>query len=172
MPAESALVPKYCLHRPSGRAYIRIHGRVIYIGEYGAAESKAEYGRHVAELSSSPTTANSLSPSSSLAVVELCAAYLDFADGYCRNDGQPTRSIEEARAAIRILTRLYGKLPVADFGPPRLLAIQASLANGGNARTYVNKLIEYIKRIFRWGVSRQIVPPNIHTSLATVDGLS
>jgi len=33
-------------------------------------------------------------------------------------------------------------------------------------------LVGYIKRIFKWGVSRQIVPPNIHTSLTTVEGHS
>ena len=27
---RSSLVPKYCLHKPSGRAYVRIHGKVIY----------------------------------------------------------------------------------------------------------------------------------------------
>ena len=101
----------------------------------------------------------------------LCAAYLDFADGYYRKDGQPTRSIEEACTAIRILTKLYGQIPVADFGPLRLLAIQASLADNGNARNYVNKLVGYIKRILKWGVSRQMVPSSVHTSLSTVEGL-
>jgi hypothetical protein len=50
MPARSALVPKYCLHKPSGRAYVRIHGKVTYCGDYGSAKSKQEYGRLVAEL--------------------------------------------------------------------------------------------------------------------------
>jgi hypothetical protein len=50
MPAARSLVPKYCLHKPSGRAYIRIRGRVRYIGEHGTAESLETYGRLVAEL--------------------------------------------------------------------------------------------------------------------------
>ena len=56
MPARSALVPKYCLHKPSGRAYVRIHGKVIYCGGYGTAKSKQEYGRLVAELAASSPT--------------------------------------------------------------------------------------------------------------------
>jgi integrase len=143
---------------------------VVYVGQYGSAASKQEYGRLVAELAAQPSIELPTIRGSDLTVVELCAAYLDFADGYYRKDGQPTRSIEEARAAIRILNRLYGQIPVADFGPLRLLAIQANLA-AEHARNYVNKLVGYIKRIFKWGVSRQLVPPSVHTSLSTVEGL-
>ena len=50
MPARKALVPKYCLHKPSGRAYVRIRGKVVYVGQYGTDESKAEYGRLVTEF--------------------------------------------------------------------------------------------------------------------------
>jgi len=50
------------------------------------------------------------------------------------------------------------------------LAIQATLTDN-HARGYVNKLVGCIKRIFKWGVSRQMVPPSVHTSLSTVEGL-
>ena len=54
MTARSALVPKYCLHKPSGRAYVRIRGKVVYIGAYGSAESQQEYGRLIAEFAVNP----------------------------------------------------------------------------------------------------------------------
>ena len=54
MPARKALVPKYCLHKPSGRAYVRIRGKVVYVGQYGTDESKAEYGRLVTEFAVAP----------------------------------------------------------------------------------------------------------------------
>ena len=56
MSARSSFVPKYCLHKPSGRAYVRMHVKVVYVGEYGSAESKQEYGRLVAELATNPAT--------------------------------------------------------------------------------------------------------------------
>jgi hypothetical protein len=43
-------VPKYCLHKPSGRAYARIRGRVRYVAEHGSPESLEAYGRLIAEL--------------------------------------------------------------------------------------------------------------------------
>ena len=54
MPAAKAKAPKYCLHKPSGRAYIRIRGRVRYIGEHGTQESLETYGRLVAEIAAQP----------------------------------------------------------------------------------------------------------------------
>jgi len=164
-------VPKYRHHKGTGQAFVQVKGRRHYLGKWSTPQSKERYAAFVVELAASPS--KSLPAPTiplSLTVVELCAACLDFADCYYRKDGQPTRSIEEARAAIRILNKLYGQMPVADFGPLRLLAIQAALANE-HARNYVNKLVGYIKRIFKWGVSRQIVAPDVHTSLATVDGL-
>ncbi len=170
MPARSCLVPKYCFHRPSGRAYVRIHGRVVYCGKFGTAKSKMEYARLVAELAASGNCQSSATPTSDLTVVELCAAYLDYSVGYYKKNGLPTRSVEEIKAAIRILTTLYGQTPATDFGPLRLLAVQAALAQK-NARSYVNKLVGYVKRIFKYGVSRQLLPPSVHTALTTVDGL-
>ncbi len=171
MPAKSAFVPKYCLHKPSGKAYVRIHGKVIYTGDYGTAESKAEYGRLISELAASNGAAVSDAPTSALTIVELCATYLDFARGYYQKDGLPTRTIQGILAAIRTLKNLYGKTLVAEFGPLALLAIQTKLATDQLSRGYVNKQVSYIKRIFKWGVSRSLVPPTVYTALATVEGL-
>jgi integrase len=110
-------------------------------------------------------------PASAITVVELCAAYWDFAQGYYRRNDKPTRTIQGVRATIRILNNLYGQSPVTDFGPMRLLAIQTKLAGDGLSRNYVNKLTSYIKRVFKWGVSRQLVSPHVYTALSTVVGL-
>ena len=66
MPGKSAFVPKYCLHKPSGRAYVRIRGKVIYVGDYGTAESKQEYGRRVAELAASSDSALLTAPATGI----------------------------------------------------------------------------------------------------------
>ena len=70
MPARSAPAPKYCLHKPSGRAYVRIRGKVVYVGDYGSADSKQEYGRLVAELAVQPTAALPTARASDLTVVD------------------------------------------------------------------------------------------------------
>lgn len=40
-----------------------------------------------------------------------------------------------------------------------------------HARTYANKLIGYIRRIFKWAVARQLVLPVMHVGLSAVEGL-
>src|SRR5690606_25675955 len=41
--------PKYCLHKPKNQAYVRLDGRMIYLGIYGSSESYAAYTRGLAE---------------------------------------------------------------------------------------------------------------------------
>ncbi|MEN6558486.1 MAG: site-specific integrase [Thermoguttaceae bacterium] len=171
MPSKPGFVPAYCLHKPSGRAYVRIHGKVVYCGDYGTAKSKAEYGRLVAEFSASSGCTVSEVPVSGLTVVELVAAYLDYARCYYQKNGKPTRSLENVKLAMRPIKTLYGREPVATFSPLALLVIQKTLADEGCTRSYVNKRVGMIKRMFKWGVSRTLVPPVVYTALATVEGL-
>jgi len=47
--AKSARIPKYCLHKPTGCAYVRVRGRMIYPGKWGSPESREKYGRAIAK---------------------------------------------------------------------------------------------------------------------------
>ena len=133
MPARSAFVPKYCLHKPSGRAYIRIRGKVVYVGQYGTADSKREYGRLVAELA-----VRSALPlphaDAQITVTELCAAYWDFAQRYYCKNGRSTSQVHIIRQALRTLRELYGHTPATDFGPLALQAVQSQLIERDLAR--------------------------------------
>jgi hypothetical protein len=44
------------------------------------------------------------------------------------------------KTAIRVLTGTYGRMPVVDFGPLRLLAIQATLAGSGTGRRWCERI--------------------------------
>ena len=41
----------------------------------------------------------------------------------------------------------------------------------GNSRKYINKNIGRIRRMFKWGVAKQLVPVTSYQALLTVDGL-
>ena len=162
-------VPGYCLHRPSGRAYVRIAGRCHYLGAHGSPESLAAYGRMLAELAVAPAAPPSTA--AEITVVELAAAYLDFAEGYYVKNGVPTPTIEQVKLAIRALTASYGRTTAVEFGPLGLLAIQKELATSHRSRSYVNATVATIKRIFKWATSRELVPGTVYQALATVEGL-
>jgi integrase len=170
-----SVLPKYRHHKGTGQAFAQIKGRRHYLGKWNTQASKERYAAFVAELAVSPDVvvaqkaANSRLPA--ITVVELAAAYLDFAQGYYRKNGQITRSLDNIKRAIRLVKDLYGREPVAEFSPLRLLALQQNLATAGCTRSYVNKQVGAIKRMFKWGVSRELVPAQVHTALATVEGL-
>ncbi len=120
--AKKAKVPKYCLLKPRGLAYVRIRGRVRYLGKYESPESREAYGRLVAELATQPD----LSPAASipgnvagLTVVELADAYWAFCKGYYRKkDGTPSGWLDHIHLVLHThLAGLYGRTPAADFGP-------------------------------------------------------
>jgi integrase len=170
MPARSALVPQYCLHKPSGRAYVRIHGKVVYVGEYGSADSKQEYGLLIAELAVTPIPLPR--EGSQITVTEVCAAYWTFAEGYYTKGGQPTSTLEGIRRSLQFLRRLYGATPANEFGPVALKAVRGQMLGSGLLnRTTINKRIDIIRRMFKWGVAEEIVAPTVYQGLQAVAGL-
>jgi len=170
----SGRIPKYRLHKGSGQAFVQVVGRRCYLGKWGTPQSKERYARFIAELAAKPAPAAPAKAPQAVAgltIIELGAAYLDYASGYYQKHGRSTRTVDQVRLAIRAIRDLYGRTPAEHFGPLNLLAIQQSLVQNGASRGYVNKQIDQIKRMFKWGVSRQLVPASIYTALATVEGL-
>jgi integrase len=173
MPARSAFIPKYCLHKPSGRAYVRICGKVIYVGDFGTAESKQEYGRLVAELAASSGSALPIAPATGITVVELADAYWQFAQGYYRKkDGTPSGWLRHIHLVLhKHLAGLYGHTHATDFGPKAFKAIRQTLIDAGHSRQYINKLMPVIVRAFKWAAAEEIVSAEVYHSLQTVEGL-
>ena len=104
-------------------------------------------------------------------MVELCAAYLDYAEGYYRKNGKPSTHMPRLKAAIRTIRDLYGSTPAESFGPLAIRAIQQKMVATGAARRYINQHTDHIKRMFKWGVSIELLPPTVYQAIATVPGL-
>jgi integrase len=66
---------------------------------------------------------------------------------------------------------LYGLQPVKDFGPLKLKAIRLKMIEDDLCRTTVNKHIDTIKRMFKWGTENEVVPATVHHGLQAVAGL-
>jgi integrase len=168
---KSAHVPAYKLHKPSGQARVIIRGRQHYLGPYGSEESREKYGRLIAELAAGGRPDQAHDPGAKLLVVELVARYWDFAQGYYRKDGRPSAHLDAVRRNLRLLRQLYAHTPAGDFGPLALRAIQQKLIGERKCRTYINATCDIIRRVFKWGVSQELIPPSIYQALATVPGL-
>ncbi|MCX7424388.1 MAG: site-specific integrase [Planctomycetia bacterium] len=171
--SNSTPVPKYRHHKGSGQSFVQVAGKRHYLGKWNTPASKERYSRFVAELASSPTATPppTAQDASTITVVEVAAAYLDHAERYYQKDGRPSGHLPPLRAALRILRQLYGSVPAADFGPLALRALQQKMVADGAARSYINQHTGQTKRLFKWAVSVELLPPSVYHALVTVPGL-
>ena len=173
-PQSNARVPKYRLHKTWGLGVVRINGKDIYLGKYGTPESHAEYRRLVAEwLSSGGLVVQGVAstPDSThgiFSVNELVLSYLRFAKTYYVKNGRPTGEVRNLKDAVRPLVASHGQVSVTDFGPLSLKAVRESMIASDLSRGVVNERVNRIRRVFKWGVENQIVPPSVLHGLQSV----
>ena len=172
MPRLAQSVPKYRKHKASGQAFVELNGQRQYLGPHGSRTSRDEYDRLIGEWLQNGRTAKSTNAESgALLVVELIAGYLNFAKSYYRKGGQLTSEYAAILHAVLPLKQLYGRKRVDEFGPIALQAVMARMVANGWARTTVNRQVRRIKRLFKWGVSQELIPASIYHALSTVSGL-
>lgn len=170
MSSKTVSVPRYRHHKGSGQAFVQVNGRRHYLGKWDTPQSKERYAAYVAELAVCPTPLPLTTPASAITVIEL-AAYLDFAEGYYQKLGKPTTHLPQLKAAIRAVRDLYGYTEAAKFGPLALRAIQQKMVGTGASRRYINQHVGHIKRMFKWGVSVELLTPSVYQAIATIPGL-
>jgi integrase len=172
-PSSLPRIPAYGLHRPTGQARVILNGRHVYLGRYGSPDSWEKYHRLVAEQFARPFASSTLASAqgSELTIIELIAAYWRFAENYYVKDGSPTDHLHLVRRALGLLRQLYGHQRAISFGPRCLHAIQEKLVSEGKARTHINGLCGVIRRAFKWAVSQELLPVQVHQALTTVSGL-
>ena len=167
-------VPAYRLHKPSGQARVIVGGEHIYLGRYGSAESREKYARIIAESTTGqvgvkPTNNGGDLPK--LSINELILTYWRFAETYYSKDGEPTKELACMREALRPLRTLYGNTPAAEFGPKGLKAVRQYMVSQSLSRGLINRRVGRIKRVFKWAVAEELIPPSVHHALQAVTGL-
>jgi integrase len=175
MPKLNGRVPKYSLHKASGRAIVTLSGTDHYLGEYDSPESKVAYDRVIAEWLANGRRHQQPMPlagSPSNTINELIAAYWEYAQSYYRKpDGTPTQEIETLRQALKPFILLYGETKISDFGPLALKAVREAMILKKWCRTHINKQISRLKSMFRWGTEQEIVAGGVFHALLAIKGL-
>ena len=169
-------LPSYCRHRASGQAYIKVRGKVIYLGVYGSEASQAAYSAAIAavlagrEIPRLRQGTDGHSPTS-LTIRELCDRFTAHAAKTYLKGGKPTSEVTIVSVACKRLTKMIGDHPASSFGPLTLKAFRETLVADGLARSTVNALVSRIRRAFRWAAGEELIPASVPHALATVDGL-
>jgi integrase len=66
---------------------------------------------------------------------------------------------------------LHGSSPVVSFGPLALKSVRNEMIRAANGRSKINRRVGRIVRMFKWGVSEELIPAGIYEALRTVAGL-
>jgi integrase len=173
MPKLNHQNPSYRKHRASGQAIVTIGGRDIYLGPYGTKASKAEYDRIVSEwLANGRRPAGPAANAVALTVAEVVDRFWIHAQEYYRHaDGTPTSEVVCFKHPLKILIRLYGQTLATDFGPLALEAVRNTMMTAGWRRKSINNHVIRVRHVFKWAVSKELVPAYVHHGLVTVPPL-
>lgn len=172
MPRLVRKIPRYSKHRASGQAVVTLSGQDLYLGPHGTKASKLEYDRVVAEwLARGRRPLNrGEDESDGIAVVELLAAYKQFAEEYYRKNGKETSEVNAVLTCAKVVKQMYGRDAAHDFGPLKLQAVQRAMIRLRWGRSSINKHTGRIVRMFRWGVKQELEADVAH-ALREVGGL-
>jgi integrase len=168
MPKWGKRVPVPRLHKASGQARIKVDGREVWLGKFGSAEARRRYAeflaKRTAELAAGPTMEPERPATVSVAILR----FWKWAEAHYRHpDGTPTREADNIRDALRPLRRMFGDLPLGEFGPAKLRAVRDAMVESGISRRTVNARIGRIRRFVRWCVGMELASP----ALAAVEPL-
>jgi integrase len=169
-------IPTYRKHKKSGQAIVTLpdglgRRRDILLGKYGTAASRHEYARVIGEWEASGRSLVHTQPANDLSVNEVLVAYWQFAQGYYRKNGKPSRQVPRIKASLKPVRELYGHTAAKDFSPLSLKAVRERFIQNGWCRRYVNAATGCVKRVFKWATAEGLTPPAVYHGLMAVEGL-
>ena len=155
------------------RAFVVVNKRRHYLpGEYNSPESWAEYYRLCAEIAVNGGTLSEPEPEPDIvSVAVLVKRFRDHIITHHAKSPNPDGEPAAYKQALRPVLELYATLPTSDFGPKALKAVRERMIGMGWSRPYINKQVTRIRRVFGWGVSEEIVAPDVAAKLERVEGI-
>lgn len=166
--------PEYKIHKSSNRAYVWHDGKRIYLGIAESPESYEAFRRLIAELAQNQKQCglnlsacrHGVDADESLQMKQVMAAFLT-AHEEILSKGE----FSQCRLAFRELRQLYGHTPISEFGPRTLKIVREEMVKAGLSRRVINVRVGRIKRMIKWAVGEELVPPSLYHALQAVDGL-
>jgi len=180
------IVPAYRQRKGYDQAIVTLRDAVTkrardyWFGPYDTPPSRELYHHVIAEWEANgrrlidPPQVDSPAPQG-LTIVELCRQYLDWVVGQF---GQ--LDARNFKLMLRILVKMSGSSPAANFGPNKLRQVREAMIHGDPegassrrpwSRKYVNVQVQRVIRIFKWAAGRELLPVAIYQQLRTVEPL-
>ena len=91
---------------------------------------------------------------------------------YRHPDGTPDhRIVQLPQDALQARARTLRPPGAAKFGPLALKAVRQRMVEGGLCRPVVNRRSTGVRRVFKWAVGEELIPPSVIEGLRCVTGL-
>ena len=169
----SASIPTYRRQKRKGKpdlAFVELNGRRRYLGVYRTPASRQRYDQAIREWMSDGREHRV--SDNNITVMELVARFWKHAKVYYRRpDGSQTSSVDNYKLALSVVKKLYGPTVAVEFGPRKLKVVRDQMIDKGWTRGWVNAAVHLVRAAFRWGVSEELIPVEVHTTLLTVTSL-
>ena len=190
MPENPRCRPSFKTQTVKGNsyAYTRVDGHRVSLGRAGTPEALAKYRRILSEWDAAQADREIAEPSR-LTVAELAEGFVEH-QWRRVEDGEINRMnayLANYAAAALVENSEHANTPVNRFGPKALQGIQRRMAKTAAkrgagrfrehsdppclSRSEVNRRMNTIRQMFRWGVAEELVPATVLRSLEAVSGL-
>jgi integrase len=186
MPKRKRQPPTYRQRKGYDQAIVTLTDSVTgyrkdyWLGPYGSPESRELYHRVLAQWEAGgrrlPVTLDDRPADiAQVSIAEVLNAYWKWAH---RQYGRSELGC--LRVVIRLLRRMFGSTPAADFGPNRLRLVRDQMILGDEtgdpprkpwARPTINHNVHRLVAIFKWAASHEMVPASVYERLKTLPAL-
>lgn len=143
----------------TGQAWLRWEGKSKYFGKFGTPEAEERYWQWRQEIAGHKAPEQS---GRSVLVVDLMERY---------KEAHPSKNLKDKLKAVSDLGPL-ARHYCHEFTPLVYRKLRDRLvATGTKCARHVNDLMRLVQRVFRWGVSMELVELDTYNRLKTVDPL-
>jgi integrase len=171
--AMSAKGPSYREHA-GGQGFATYKGVNKYFGKYGLDESLQKYHDFTTEwiAKGRPHLREPTVPTQDMTVNELLVMFWEHAEKTYTKHGKPTSQLPNFKYAIKVVRESFGGTPARSFDDVALERVRDAIIDQKRLCTReTNRRVELIRQIFRWATRKRLIPAEVLTKLATVQGL-
>jgi integrase len=149
------------------------------LGEFDSPASREAYHRLISEWEASgrtlPNVVDADVDENGITIETLCLEYWL----HCK-EIRAKPELSKLKSVIRLICKYHGSSPANSFGPRSLSNLVPHMVAGDPdespprkpwARAHINEQLGRIKRMFKWGVARELVNPSVFHGLAAVENL-
>lgn len=173
---KNGSLPSYRLHRARNLAVVTIDGRDFYLGPHGTPGSKQKYAALIRrcqqqQIEQPARPFEPIQPTDRPTINELVLIYLRHAVAYYKAHNGENKEAGCISDSLAVLQQLYGREPADTFRPKNLKTVRDAMIKKGWSRTYINRQVARIKRMFAHAVEEDLLSGSVFHALLAVKGL-